>query len=289
MFFHNAVALLTALIRQISAPELRNKPRDIASTASLAEQPFPLLSLPLEIRLQILRYLCPDVYCDSLFQSPKVLRADGFVCSSAIFLINRQLYAEVRDEWYGHVYYRARIHPTGFHLHGCVWSLYRELPRTLGYIRNLDLEIQLKTPGWVDWLTDRKEPPGLYCCREFLEKCVRDGRMDKLRKLKLGFGVSIACFEYYRDRMGDLRGDLDRQMKGFRELRGLTEIQFTGVGQGYGYHGTLPEETLRGSGKDTLQAMTRIMEDFVRELAANIRGRNFGQMSLGYPIHGNLP
>lgn len=268
MFF----ASLTALIRQITAPEPANKLESKPSIASLAEQSFPLLSLPLEIRLQIFRYLCPDVDCDSLFQSHKVLRADGFVCNPAIFLINRQLFDEVRDEWYGQVYYRARIHPTGFHLHGCVWSLYRELPRTLGYIRNLDLEIQLKTPGWMDWDTDRKEPTGLYCCREFLEKCVRDGRMDRLRKLKLRFGVSIAFFEYYSDRMGDLRGDLEKEMKGLGKLKGLRKVQFTGVGQGYGYHGTLPEELLRGSGKDNLQIMTRIMEDFVRELTADIGG-----------------
>ncbi|KAL5325824.1 hypothetical protein ACEPPN_006957 [Leptodophora sp. 'Broadleaf-Isolate-01'] len=267
-----AVVSLTALIRRIRVvPSHEDAPPDQASAISLAGQTFPLLSLPLEIRLQILRYLCPNDYRDILYRTPKTLRTDGYACSTAIFLINRQIYAEVRDEWYGHVYYRARIHPTGFHMLGYVSSLYREPPKTLGYIRYLDLEIQLKTPGWMDWNTDRKEPMGLYRCKEFLDKCVQDGRMHKLRKLRLGFGVSIVCFEHYRDRIGELRGDLERDMRGLRELRGLTEVQFTGIVQGYGYHGTLPGGILGSSGRGTLQAMNKIMEDFVQALAAEVR------------------
>lgn len=272
MMFESVVPSFTALVRQITTAELRNTPRDTSSTANLIQPSFPLLSLPLELRLQIHRYLCPNVYCDGLYQTPKVLRTDGVVCSPSIFLINRQLYAEVREEWYGHVYYRARIHPTGFHLHGCVWSLYRELPRTLGYIKNLDLEVQLESPGSMLWATHRKEPIGLYCCTEFLEKCARDGRMDKLRKLKLGFGVSSACLEYYRDRIGDLRADLEREMKGLRGLKGLAEVQFTGTWQGCALHNILPEETSRSSATGTLHAMTKIMAGFVDELAEAIRG-----------------
>ncbi|KAH7370499.1 hypothetical protein BKA65DRAFT_471710 [Rhexocercosporidium sp. MPI-PUGE-AT-0058] len=272
---------LTALICRVIAPPAQQDPLpDEASTASLASQPFPFLALPLEIRLQILRYLCPNNDCNILCQTPRTLRTDGYLCSTAIFLINRQIYTEVRDEWYGHVYYRARIHPTGFHIHGYVSSLYREPPKTLGYVRCLDLEIQLKTPGWMDWNTDRKEPMGLYRCKEFLDKCVRDGRMDKVRKLRLGFGVSIVCFEYYRDRTRELRGDLEREMKGLRKLRGLTKVQFTGIAQGYGYHGTLPSRILGSSGKATLQAMNEIMEDFVQALVAELRRADGGQTSL---------
>jgi len=146
------------------------------------------------------------------------------------------------------------------------------LPRTLGYIKNLDLEVQLESPGSMLWATHRKEPIGLYCCTEFLEKCARDGRMDKLRKLKLGFGVSSACLEYYRDRIGDLRADLEREMKGLRGLKGLAEVQFTGTWQGCALHNILPEETSRSSATGTLHAMTKIMAGFVDELAEAIRG-----------------
>ena len=88
-----------------------------------------------------------------------------------------------------------------------------------------------------------------------------------------GFGVSSACLEYYGDRIGDLRADLEREMKGLRGLKELIEVQFTGTWQGYALHNILPEETPRSPGIGTLHAMTKIMAGFVDDLASAIRRR----------------
>ncbi len=280
MFYDMVVSPIAGLIGKNSAQPAGLDTTQQQDLASLAAPPFPLLSLPLEIRLQVFRYLCPNLYIENSYKTPKAQRYDGYTCNTAILLINRQLYLEVRDEWYGGVYYRARIHPTGFHMHGYVSSLYREPPRTLGYIRCLDLEIQLKTPGWMDWNSDRKEPMGLYCCKEFLEKSMKNERMKKLRRLRLSFGVSIVCFEYYRDKIGELKGDLEREMSGLKGLSGLTEVRFVRIVQGYGYHGTHPGGILGARGRRTLEAMSVVMKQFVEALTAEITIPDMSRISL---------
>lgn len=280
MFYNIVVSSVATFLGRKSAQPAAPDTGQQQDPAALADAPFPLLSLPLETRLQIFRYLCPNLYIENSYKTPKAQRHDGYICSTAILLINRQLYLEVRDEWYGWVYYRARIHPTGFHMHGYVSSLYRQPPRTLGYIRNLDLEIQLKTPGWMDWNSDRKEPMGLYCCKEFLEKCFKNERMRNLRRLRLSFGVSIVCLEHYKDRIGELREDLEREMSGLRGLSGMTEVRFVSIVQGYGYHGTHPVGILGVRGKGTLEAMGVVMKEFVEALAAEITLPDMSRMRL---------
>lgn len=41
------------------------------------------------------------------------------------------------------------------------------------------------------------------------------------------------CLEHYKDRIGELREDLEREMSGLSGLSGLTEVRFVSIVQGY--------------------------------------------------------
>lgn len=191
------------------------------------------------------------------------MREDGWICSTAILRINRQLYKEVREEWYGMVYYRTRIHPTGCYLHGYITSLYKDPPRTLSYIRYLDLEIQIVTPGWKNAETKLK-PIGLYNSTGFLQKCCRNGGLSKLRKLRLRLTVSAGCMSWYRNKAEALKADVAKTLRPLRMLRGLTEVSLRQVRHDYCFDGMLYNGEHE---RETTAAMDAVLRDFVAEIA----------------------
>lgn len=165
---------------------------------------------------------------DGMSVDPKAIRTDGEQCYPAILRTNRQIYQELLTEWYGSVYYRAYVNQVGFHFLGRLASLRWPPPRTLQYVRKLDLSISLKSPSQSPYVT--RTPHGLYYDTEFLEKCFLPGATARnLQILHLRFILTQATFSAYRDKPEDLKKDLEDDLAPLRAVRGLSEVTYEQV------------------------------------------------------------
>jgi hypothetical protein len=177
------------------------------------------MNLPSEIRLLIYSYLVPAGRVGA-FASKRVL--DGNGRCPALLRVNRQIYSELLSEWYGSAWYGAHLDLTGFHLHGCFYSIHKPIPSTLQYIRQLDLFILLILPSHY---VSKKAPLGLYELTRFLQRCFESQRVNRLQRLHLRLAVTQEFVNFYTGKQAALRKDLAQALAPLRNLRGLLETK----------------------------------------------------------------
>jgi hypothetical protein len=115
-----------------------------------------LLSLPIEIRLEIFKYLIPNQYPGY----GHACRRDGEPCCPAILRTNRQIYNEIVDMWYGTGAFYCGVNWQRCLLFGVEFLDRRvKLPSTLRFIRTLSISVRLEPAGtrfdpWTKLLAD---------------------------------------------------------------------------------------------------------------------------------------
>ena len=178
-------------------------------------KPFRFLSLPIEIRLQVYRYLAPNTP-----KSP--YRDDGRPCCPSILRTNQTIYKEAMDEWYSFMPYKAYIDTKQLHLLGLTISPDEALPWAFQTIKILDLSISLQKvpmPGL------EYDPSRYLAARQILYTCFppRSAGAGNLQRLRIELLVLIPFFKAYRHQPDQLRQALDSNLSAFRNLYGLVE------------------------------------------------------------------
>ncbi|EAW15252.1 uncharacterized protein ACLA_059150 [Aspergillus clavatus NRRL 1] len=112
--------------------------------------PFPFLSLPPEVRLQIYAYLIPNLPIRnfSLIRNKRPpLRSDGKSCCPAILRANHVIHTEAIREWYSATTYEVIVDAKYLLFCGNILAPYEPLPSTIRHVSSMRLCIALqRTP-----------------------------------------------------------------------------------------------------------------------------------------------
>ncbi|RHZ60850.1 hypothetical protein CDV55_106181 [Aspergillus turcosus] len=112
--------------------------------------PFPFLSLPPEVRLQIYHYLIPNIPIRNfpLIRNKKPpLRRDGKPCCPALLRTNHAIHTEAIREWYSAAAYEVIVDAKYILFCGKILAPYVPLPSTIRYVTTMHLCIALqRTP-----------------------------------------------------------------------------------------------------------------------------------------------
>ena len=178
-------------------------------------KPFRFLSLPIEIRLRVYRYLAPNTP-----KSP--FRDDSRSCCPSILRTNQIIYKEAIDEWYSFMPYKAYIGGKRLELLGLTISPDEALPWVFQTIKFLDLTIRLEKvpmPGL------EYDPSRYLAVHQILYTCFppRLAGAGNLQRLRVKLGVMPPFFVAYRHQPDQLRQALDGNLSALRNLHGLVE------------------------------------------------------------------
>ncbi|EAL85342.1 hypothetical protein LV164_005659 [Aspergillus fumigatus] len=112
--------------------------------------PFPFLSLPPEVRLQVYHYLIPNIPVRnfSLIRNKRPpLRRDGQPCCPALLRANHAIHTEAIREWYSAAAYEVIVDAKYILFCGKILAPYVPLPSTIRYVTTMHLCIALqRTP-----------------------------------------------------------------------------------------------------------------------------------------------
>lgn len=195
-------------------------------TSETSLSPF-LHHLPLEIRRHIYSYLVPTLSPSSYWAppNPKELRHDSSPCSASLLRVNRQIHAEVMEEWYfnNSVQYKARIKDcddVGLYFLGQLIPPGCELPRVFREVKNLGIFVRLH-----EGLTSA--PPRRIAHAAILNTCFpAESTLGALKKLEIELFVSPPVFSRYCGRPDEFKEFLGIYLEPFGVLKrkGLREF-----------------------------------------------------------------
>jgi hypothetical protein len=115
--------------------------------------PLTFLILPPEIRRLVYRYLVPDTEEIISCWRPRHLRRDRENCAPNFLRINKQIYYELIEMWYGISTFRIQIGQLGLSYPNSIYEHVDNLPSTIQHIKTAQLRVQMKHP-WSKGQTD---------------------------------------------------------------------------------------------------------------------------------------
>ncbi len=186
---------------------------------------FAFLNLPIELRRQIYDYLVPDIEVSSRPLPP--FRREGQVCAPALFTVNRAIYHELLEAWYGNkkATYTIHIDKTRIVLLGLpIYPQKRqgiEIPAAVKYIRNLKVHVE------IDYFAKKGFHDHIQV-QEFIAAVLGKLQPGKcaLRMLQLHLGAGLLLFFKAKEK-NRLRESLELNTRMLRKMRGLHSVKAT--------------------------------------------------------------
>ncbi|KAL3417432.1 hypothetical protein PVAG01_11432 [Phlyctema vagabunda] len=218
------------------------------------QQYFPLMELPFELRLSIYQFLIPNIFREEMRVNTKALRDDG-PCYPALLRANRQLYKEVSKQFYGQVYFRLWINPSGWHFNGNDgMPIKNALPSAIQMVGQLDLSIYL----------------GMYSdnfnYKQLLSKYFRS--TTTLRNLRLRLVISIEFFDLHQNRLELLKQGLEAELYPLKEARGLCQVILHTIDHDHPTTAYGHEESFEESMAGMLEMIRSYLDDLTTQMTS---------------------
>ncbi|KAI9867402.1 MAG: hypothetical protein M1813_008960 [Trichoglossum hirsutum] len=193
-------------------------------TTTAAVPPFPFLSLPVELRKLIYRHLIPNATVPTWTAGTKrpPMRDDGRPCSPAILFLNRTIYQEVFEEWYGSAVYEVDFQADGMHFLDQVIPLDGTPPSTFRAVRSMRVNASLTNRPRNQKAAYKEDHKGcMVALAEWLSPMAGPNRLQWLY-------LHVSTWPpYFARRIGkpdEIRQGLAWNLNPLRAIRGLSKV-----------------------------------------------------------------
>ncbi|KAF2498699.1 hypothetical protein BU16DRAFT_302832 [Lophium mytilinum] len=221
-------------------------PDSIATQHAAAS--FPLLELPVELRLHIYRFLAPNKPVEPwTIYNPKPLRDDGEKCHPVILRVCRTIYNEALGEWYGGVEYQMfacnesiGLHPRTVIRTAAIHAGLASPHPGLRKMKTLRLHIVLPTQPVLKVL-EGIDPNDCALVEEVLPTLVKwlSHQESRLREFHIRVELPPRLLHNLRLRPQDISKIYAWLLKPVHAMRGLENVSlafvFWGMGRGVPY------------------------------------------------------